>query len=70
MSNTDYSLTLCMRACVSVCELCKLLVCLICNFCIFNKGSLSFKIYTMCVIAYCDVVYVQPHFNFSDEIIK
>ena len=23
----------------------------------------------MCVIVYCDAVNVQPHFNFSDEII-
>ena len=26
--------------------------------------------YAICVIMYCDVVNVQPHFNFSDEIIK
>ena len=26
--------------------------------------------YTICIIAYCDVVNVQPHFNFSNEIIK
>ena len=57
----------CVRACVCVC---KLLVCLICNFCIFNNCSLSSKIYNnLCVIVYCDVVNVQPHFNFSDEII-
>ena len=26
--------------------------------------------YKICVIVYCDVVNVQPRFNFSDEIIK
>ena len=50
-----------------VCKLCKLLVCLLCNFRIFNNCSLSFKIR---VIVYCDVVNIQPCFNFSDEIIK
>ena len=30
---------------------------------------LSFK-NTICVIVYCDVVNVQPRFNFSDEIMK
>ena len=39
---------------------------LLCKYCILNKCSLRFKIYSM----YCDVVNVQPHFNFSDEIIK
>ena len=48
--------------CVCLCELRKLL----CKYCILNKCSLRFKIYSM----YCDVVNVQPHFNFSDEIIK
>ena len=56
---------------VCVCKLHKLLVCLICNFCIFNNCSLSSKIYNLCqVIVYCDVVYVEPQFNFSNEIIK
>ena len=55
---------------VCVCELCKWLVCLLCNFCIFNNCSLSFKINNMCqIIVYCDVVNIQPRFNFSDEII-
>ena len=67
----------CVRACVCVCvclhecELHKLLVCLICNFCIFSNCPLSSKIYNMCqVIVYCDVVNVQPCFNFLTEIIK
>ena len=55
----------CVCVCVSVCKLRELLVCLICNFCIFNKCSLSFKMYNMC---HC-VVNVQPRFNFSDDII-
>ena len=41
--------------------------CLLCNFYIFNNCSLKYKI---CVIVYCDVINVQPRFNFSDEIIK
>ena len=49
-----------------MCELRKLLVCLICNFYIINNCSLILK-YTICVIVYCDVVNVQPHFNFSDN---
>ena len=53
-----------------MCKLRKLLVCLLCNLCIFNNCSLSFKIYKLCIIVYCDVVNVQPLFNFSDEIIK
>ena len=61
----------CVCACLCVCKLRKLLVCFTCNFCIFNNCSLSSKIYNMCqVIVYCDVVYVQPRFNFSNEIIK
>ena len=41
------------------------------QFRIFSNCCLSFKIYNiLCVIVYCDVVNVQPHFNFSDEIIK
>ena len=55
--------------CVCVCKLRKLLVCLLCNFCIFNNCSLVVK-YKICVTVYCDVVNVQPRFNFSDEIIK
>ena len=53
-------------------RLLKLLVCLLCNCCIFNNCSLSFKKIKnkKCVIVYCDVVNVQPHFNLSDEIIK
>ena len=39
----------------------------VCLFCIFNNRSLSFKIYTKCVIVYCDVVNVHPRFNFSDN---
>ena len=40
-------------------------------FLIFKNCSLSSKIYNMCqVIVYCDVVNVQPRFNFSNEIIK
>ena len=50
---------------MSVCKLRELLVYLICNFYIFNKCSLSFKIYNMC---HC-VVNVQSRFNFSDDII-
>ena len=59
----------CVRACarVCVCKLRKLLVYLFFNFCIFSDCSMSFKIYKMRY--YCDVVNVQPHFNFSDEII-
>ena len=55
-------------ACVCVCKLHKLVVCLLCNFCIFNNYSLSLQ--KICVIVCCDVVNVQPHFNFSDEITK
>ena len=67
----------CVRACVCVCvwvggwvgvSVC-VWGCLLCNFCIFNNCSLSLK-YTTCVIVYCDVVNVQPRFNFSDQIIK
>ena len=54
------------RQCVCVC---KLPVCLLCNFYIFNNCSLSLKD-TVCVIVYCDVVNIRPHFNFSAEIIK
>ena len=57
---------------VGVCgggELPKLLVCLLCNFCI-SVTLLSVLKYTVCVIVYCDVVNVQPRFNFSDAIIK
>ena len=54
-----------------MCKLRKLPVCLLilCNFCIFGNCSLSFKIQKY-VILYCDVVNVQPCFNFFDEIIK
>ena len=50
----------CVRVCL--CKLCKLLVCLLC---IFSNCSLSFKIYEICVIVYCDVVNVQPFFFIS-----
>ena len=66
-----------------MCKLCKLLVCLLCNFCIFNNCSrlwVSFcmndvwygkhiKYLLLCTVK-CDVVNVQPFFEFSDEIIK
>ena len=58
---------MCVCACVCVC-VCKLLVCLICNFCILSNCALCFN-YTIWVTVYCDVVNVQPHFNFSDEVI-
>ena len=57
----------CVLARVCVCKLRKLLDYLFFNFCIFSDCSMSFKIYKMRY--YCDVVNVQPHFNFSDEII-
>ena len=58
----------CVRACVCLCErLRKLLVCLTCNFRIFSNCSSSSEIYNnLCVIVYCDVVNVQPRFNFSN----
>ena len=53
------------------CKLRTLLVCLIYNFDLFNKSSLSSKIYSMCqVIVYYDVLNVQPPFNFSNDITK
>ena len=56
--------------CVCVCKLCELLVSLWCNFCIFSKGSLSFKIGRVCVTGFYNLVNVQPRFNFSDEVNK
>ena len=36
----------------------------------FDFQQLFFELkYKICVIVYCDVVNVQPRFNFSDEII-
>ena len=61
---------MCVRVCV--CILGNLLVCLLCNFCIFNNFfELKKKDYVskLCTV-YCDVVNVQPCFNFSHEIIK
>ena len=36
---------------------------------VFLITVLSVLKYTICVIVYCDVVNVQPRFNFSDKII-
>ena len=37
---------------------------------VFSITVLRVLKYKICDIGYCDVVNVQPHFNFSDEIIK
>ena len=61
----------CIRVCVCesvcVCELRKLLVCLL-TF-VFSITVLWVFKYTICVTVYCDVVNVQPCFNFSEIII-
>ena len=58
----------CVCVCVCVCKLRKLLDCLICNFCISNNCPLSSKIHNMFYCVLCDVVNVQIHFNFLNEI--
>ena len=57
----------CVCVCVCVCKLLKLLVYYV-SF-VVSITALWILKYTICVIVYCDVVNVQPHFNFSDEII-
>ena len=58
-----------MCVCVCVCELHKLLVSYV-TFVFSITVFLVLKYTIICVVVYCDVVNVQPRFNFSDEIIK
>ena len=62
-----YLMCVCMCVCVYVCKLHKLLVYYV-TF-VFSITVLWVLKYEICVIVYCDVVNVQPRFNFSDEII-
>ena len=70
----------CVCVCVCVCECVSVCACVCVNYgnyqfvyyvtFVFSITVLWVLKYKIHVIVYCDVVSVQPHFNFSDEIIK
>ena len=65
------SVRACVRACVCVCVCVNYVNYLFVYYItfVFSITVLSVLKYKMCVIVYCDVVNLQPRFNFSDEII-
>ena len=56
----------CVCACVRVC----VYITVYCVTFVFSITVLRVLKYKICVIVYCDVVNVQPRFNFSDGIIQ